>query len=118
MPAQVPPFQAPPEPLVSRGPSTRDLTTEDYKRPNLGTTSLFLYPSIGQPRATYQASDELLAQCTQFGHVEKTKFGAWGEFAIIPMLCCSILTRLRYLRSSGVFPLGIHVPGELSGRLL
>ena len=57
-------------------PSSEHL--EDVKQ-NPDLPPLYLDPTSGEPRAGYMASEELMARCAQFGHVEKTKFGTLSE---------------------------------------
>ena len=65
-----------PEPPIPTSPSSEHL--EDVKQ-NPDLPPLYLDPTSGQPRVGYMASEELMARCTQFGHVEKTKFGTLSE---------------------------------------
>jgi len=65
------PFQDPPEPAVPEDSSQKDL----FLSPDLGQDPLYLDLTTDQPRVLYTAPDELLTQCAQNGHIEKTKFG-------------------------------------------
>ena len=57
-------------------PSSEHL--EDVKQ-NPDLPPLYLDPASGEPRAGYMASEELMARCAQFGHVEKTKYSTLSE---------------------------------------
>lgn len=108
-----------PEPVVSGGPlSPNRLPPQNDERRGSETAPLFLDPASGAPRVAYMVPDELLARCAQYGHAEKTKFGTWSEFMIIPLFRCHQLTRLRYIRSGCVFPLGAIVFDGISRCLL
>lgn len=96
----------PPQPLVpGRLPVTR-LLPQDGVKPDSETAPLFLDPATGEPRIGYATPNELQTQCTQSGHVERTKYGTLSE--CIPSIFTkrSKPTRLRYHRSSYVLPLG------------
>ncbi|KAF9653268.1 hypothetical protein BDM02DRAFT_1881558 [Thelephora ganbajun] len=83
------PFQTTHKPLVSGGPLSKDLITQDGVERDL-KTPLFLDPTTDEPCVAYAVPGELLDKCTQFGHVKKTKFGT-----------CSILVAAVF------FPVGL-----------
>ena len=79
-----PPSQAPPRPLISGGVQPNRLLVQNDPKQDSETTPLFLDPTTGEPRpAYYTTPNELSAQCAQYGHVEKTKYGALGKFSTV-----------------------------------
>ncbi|KAF9793485.1 hypothetical protein BJ322DRAFT_131576 [Thelephora terrestris] len=107
---RVPPLQHLPAPPVSRGPSTLSrsdpLTPNRMPVRNSEPNTVYLDPTGGDPRAAYMVSDALLAQCTQFGHVEKTKFGALSIIAAAVFfpwgLICLMGNRVVYCDRCGL----------------
>jgi len=47
------------------------------------TAPLSLDPTCGELRVEYTVPDDLLAQCAQYGHVEKMEFGTLSELTVV-----------------------------------
>jgi len=108
--------RAPPtEPLVQ--PSPEPPAPEDswtYSDPltpnrmirNPEPTSFYLDPSTGEPSTTYIVSDALFTQCTEQGHIEKTKFGTLSIVAAAVFfpwgLLCLMGSRIVYCERCGL----------------
>jgi hypothetical protein len=74
-------FQGPLESPVSGGSPARDPPTQRHTNRDEDTTVLFLNPNTGETHVANETSNEQLARCARFGHIEKTKFGALSELA-------------------------------------
>lgn len=101
------PIPTPPAPLISEDSSSRSDPLNPVRRMRDSEPSpVHLDPSSGEPRATYMVSDALLAQCAQFGHVEKTKFGALSILAATVFfpwgLICLMGSRVVYCERCGL----------------
>jgi len=107
------PRQNPPEPPVSERVLSKDLTQNDMER-----IPLFLDPTTGGPHVAYTARDEVMAQCMQYGHVEKTKFGAWSILAAIVFfpwgLLCMVGARVVYCTRCGLVLRGLRAHKDTS----
>jgi len=80
----VEPLRGPPEPLVTGGPSSEHPLSPNVVNQDRETTPLYLDSTSGEPRVAYVAPDELTAQCTKYGHVQKAKYGTLSESTIVP----------------------------------